>query len=129
VLIDPIVATQSEKNSPNQSHPDAEPFADTRYRKLQFDRDSILQSAPQHPGVYGLFSALWIYIGEAQDIRSKLLEHLIERDSCIAHYQPSSFAYELLDSDKRLERHAELSARLQPLCRGRSFVYKTMPEN
>ena len=101
-----------------------ERFANTRYERLRFDRASVLQSAPRESGVYGLFSALWIYIGEAQDLQSRLLEHLAESDSCIAHYQPSSFAYELLDADKRLVRQAELFTKLQPLYRGRDFVYR-----
>lgn len=119
------MVTHTEKYQPDIKQSAPEPFASTRYERLRFDRASVLQSAPRESGVYGLFSALWVYIGEAQDIQTRLLEHLAESDSCIAHYQPSSFAYELLDTDKRLARQAELSTKLQPLCRGRDFVYRS----
>lgn len=108
----------------NNSSLSKEPFAGTRYRKLHFNRESVLANAPQRSGVYGLFSALWVYIGETDDIRSKLLEHLAEREGCIAHYQPSGFAFELLEPEQCGARQAELSRVLQPLCSGRSFVYK-----
>ena len=53
-----------------------EPFAETRYLKYQFERESIVLKAPESSGVYGLYSALWIYIGESDNIRARLLEHL-----------------------------------------------------
>ncbi len=46
------------------------PFAENLFRKFQWNCDSIILNAPEGSGVYGLFSALWIYIGEAENILS-----------------------------------------------------------
>ena len=58
------------------------PFADNRESKYRFQRESILLNAPESSGVYGLFSALWIYIGEAENLRARLLEHLDGENPC-----------------------------------------------
>jgi hypothetical protein len=50
------------------------PFAENLFRKFQWNRESIMLNAPEGSGVYGLFSALWIYIGEAENMRERLLE-------------------------------------------------------
>ena len=71
------------------------PFAENLFRKFQWNRDSIMLNAPEGSGVYGLFSALWIYIGEAENMRERLLEHLSGNNSCTTHYQPSGFALSL----------------------------------
>ena len=38
------------------------PFESTPY---PWGRDSVVENAPHRSGIYGLYSALWIYIGEA----------------------------------------------------------------
>src|SRR6266478_9963411 len=85
-----------------------EPFAENRYRKYRFQRESILLNAPESSGVYGLYSALWIHIGEADDIRERLLEELFSDDPCIRTYQPSGFAFELVSPAERSLRLKEL---------------------
>jgi hypothetical protein len=42
------------------------PFADNRESKDRFQRESILLNAPEFSGVYGLYSALWIYIDQVE---------------------------------------------------------------
>jgi hypothetical protein len=91
-----------------------EPFAENRYRKLRFQQDSILLNAPEASGVYGLFSALWIFIGEADNIRVRLLELLAGDNPCIQDYQPSGFAFELVSPPERSRRLEELVTELQP---------------
>jgi hypothetical protein len=91
-----------------------EPFAENRYRKLRFQQDSILLNAPEASGVYGLFSALWIFIGEADNIRVRLLELLAGDNPCIQDYQPSGFAFELVSPPERSRRLEELVTQLQP---------------
>jgi hypothetical protein len=98
------------------------PFALRGCRIYKWNREAILANAPQRPGVYGLFNALWIYIGDASDIRARLLEHEAGDNPCIAHYRPSGFAYELVDDDDRSERRDEIAAQLEPLCDGRSLI-------
>jgi len=93
-------------------------FAENRYSKFLFQRESILLNAPESPGVYGLFSAFWIYIGEAENVRARLLKHLEGDDPCIVHYRPSGFAFELTPSDERYRRREQLMKQLQPLCNG-----------
>ena len=101
---------------PTRADSKTEPFAENRYRKFRFQREDILRNAHEASGVYGLFSALWIYLGEADDIRARLLEHLAGDDPGIQDYQPSGFAFELVSLPDRSRRLAELITELQPLC-------------
>jgi hypothetical protein len=93
-----------------------EPFAENRYRKYRFQQESILLNAPESSGVYGLYSALWIFIGEADNLRARLLEHLAGDNPGIQDYQPSGFAFELVSPPERSRRLEALIADLQPLC-------------
>jgi len=80
---------------------------------------------PESSGVYGLFSALWVYIGEAENLRARLLEHLAGDNPGMVHYQPSSFVFELVSPTERRCRREELTKELQPLCNGKTFSYRT----
>src|SRR5260370_2702467 len=71
------------------------PFAEARYSRYLFQRESILQNAPECSGVYGLFNAFWIYIGEAENLRARILEHLAGDNPSIAPFQPSGFGLSL----------------------------------
>ncbi len=73
---------------------------------------------PNASGVYGLFSAFWIYIGEAENLRARILEHLESDDPCIVRYRPSGFAFELSSTKDRRNRREYLMKELQPLCNG-----------
>jgi hypothetical protein len=97
----------------------AKPFTENRYRRYRFDRESIVLNAPDAFGVYGLFNALWIYIGETDNIRARLLEHLDgdDHDPCIAHHQPTGFAFELISSANRRRRQKQLVKDLLPICK------------
>lgn len=94
----------------------AMPFAETRYGRYLFQRESIVRNAPKASGVYGLFSAFWIYIGEADDLQARILEHLDGDDPCIVRFQPSGFAFELASPRDRPSRQKQLVKELQPLC-------------
>jgi hypothetical protein len=108
--------TESERiDETAESNPS---FAENRYSKFLFQRESILKNAPESPGVYGLFSAFWIYIGEAENVRARLLQHLDGDDPCIVRYRPSGFAFELTSPAERLRRREQLMKQLQPLCSG-----------
>jgi hypothetical protein len=98
-----------------------EPFAENRYRKFRFQCEDIARIAPEASGVYGLFSALWIYIGDADNIRTRLLEHLAGDNPAIQDYQPSGFAFELVPPPERSRRLDELINELQPLCMRKSY--------
>jgi hypothetical protein len=92
-------------------------FAENRYRKYQFQRECIMREAPEASGVYGLYSALWIYIGDAENIRARLLKHLAGDNSCINHHQPSGFAFEVVSPEDRSRRRAQLVSELEPPCK------------
>ena len=92
------------------------PFAETRYSRYLFQRDCVLKNAPESSGVYGLFNAFWIYLGEADNLRARLLEHLAGDDPCIVRFQPSGFAFELASPIDRRRRHDQLIKELRPLC-------------
>jgi len=84
-----------------------------------FTARSIQESAPARSGVYGLFSQHWIYIGEADDIRARLLQHLRGDDECIARYRPDGFVFETWPPSRRGERWDELVREFQPSCNRR----------
>jgi hypothetical protein len=92
------------------------PFAENRYSKFLFQLESILRNAPEASGVYGLFSAFWIYIGAAENIQARILKHLEGDDPCIVRYRPSGFAFELAAPRDRHHRRMFLTKELQPLC-------------
>ena len=94
-----------------------EPFAENRYRKYRFQHESIVLKAPESSGVYGLYSALWIFIGESDNIRAGLLEHLAGDNPCISRLEPSGFAFELVCPEGRCRRKEELIKKLEPTCK------------
>jgi hypothetical protein len=105
------------------------PFAENRYRRHRFARESIELNAPESSGVYGLFSALWIYVGEADNIRARLLEHFDgdDHDPCIAHHQPTGFAFELIPPADRGRRQEQLVKELLPICKGDGLAHQARP--
>ena len=81
-----------------------------------FSGVSIRAHAPSAPGVYGISNARqWIYIGEAEDIRERLLEHLTENSTGIKGYVPTGFSFEVCDSHTRTERRSRLIAQYDPV--------------
>ena len=86
-----------------------------RYRGYGFTRDSILFNVPEGSGIYGLYSALWIYVGEADNLRARLLQHLSENDPGMRTYQPTCFAFELVSPQERRERMEHAIRKLEPL--------------
>jgi hypothetical protein len=92
------------------------PFADNVDSRYQFQHDSVLMNSPEASGVYGLFNALWIYVGEADNIRTELLRHLEGDNTCISRYQPSGFAFEIASPPERTHRRQQLVGKLQPFC-------------
>lgn len=53
---------------------------------------SIRKNAPESSGVYGLSNGReWVFIGEASNIRARLMEHLEEADTMLANRKPTGF--------------------------------------
>lgn len=83
-----------------------------------WNRNSILTSAPNKPGVYAIWNKqVWIYIGETQDIQRRLLEHFDHTEACILEGKPAVWGYELFQSEQfRFQRQRALIRELQPAC-------------
>jgi hypothetical protein len=84
-----------------------------------WSESSIQANAPPSSGVYGIYSAVWIYIGESNNIQRRLLEIWKGDNACIRRAIPTTFAFEVCNLSERLRRQAALIARFQPLCNQR----------
>lgn len=115
------VSTQPDHNEDanlgRATGPIRAPFADNRYCKYRFELESILLNAPECSGVYGLYGTFWIFIGAAENIRARLLEHLAGDNPCINRHHPSGFAFELVRPEERPGRLAQLIDELLPSVR------------
>ena len=81
-----------------------------------WSESSIKANAPRTSGVYSIYSAVWIYIGESNDIQRNLLEIWKGGNACIRRAIPTTFAFEVCNLSERVRRQAALIARFQPLC-------------
>lgn len=85
-----------------------------------FKAASVERDAPPTSGVYGLSNASgWIYIGESDNIKARLLEHLQGSDPTIHGTNPTGFSFEVCHSYNRVARQHQLIAELHPLCNPR----------
>src|SRR5437870_2847677 len=107
----------------------SEPFAETRYLNYRFERESIVTNAPEGSGIYGLYNAVWIFVGEADNVRVRLLEHLAGDNPCINRYGPSGFAFELVPAQARHRRYQEAASRAEPICARKYFASKMRRED
>jgi hypothetical protein len=73
------------------------------------------QNAPQSSGIYAIYSARWIYIGDSNDIQRKLLGHWNGDNACncITRAVPTAFAFEVCNLAERVQRQAALFG---PIC-------------
>jgi len=81
-----------------------------------WSESSIKANARQSSGVYAIYSAVWIYIGESNNIQGRLLEIWNGANACIKRAFPTAFAFEECDLAERLRRQETLAARFRPLC-------------
>lgn len=86
-----------------------------------FNRASIVANAPEASGVYALFNqGIWVYIGEAQNIKERLLQHLTNsHNQDVTRANPQWFAYELVSAVYRVARQDLLIGKLCPTCNKR----------
>jgi excinuclease UvrABC nuclease subunit len=90
-----------------------------------FTAVSVRKNAPGSSGVYGLCnSSEWILIGEANDIRARLLEHLREAEMIVANRRPTGFTFEECSPATRVSRQDALVRQFQPRC-NRPSAYAT----
>jgi hypothetical protein len=81
-----------------------------------FTAISIQNNAPDASGVYGLSNSReWILVGEANNIRAALMEHLRDANSSkAAAHRPTGFSYEISAPGQRLARKNVLVRELTP---------------
>jgi excinuclease UvrABC nuclease subunit len=86
-----------------------------RTHAIAFTASNIRSAVPNVPGVYGIFeSGAWIYVGESEHLRGRLLEHLADVGHEMHAHHPTHFVYEL--SDERLPRQNQLIRECAPRC-------------
>mgnify|MGYP002641627872 CR=1 FL=1 len=82
-----------------------------------FTSGSINVSAPEQSGVYAIFnSERWLYVGESNNIRRRLLEHFNENGTCLKRNAPTGFTCELQPAWSRVNRQNDLIVQLRPTC-------------
>jgi hypothetical protein len=82
-----------------------------------FTRTSVVLNAPERSGVYALYSkTTWVYIGEGENIRAQLLQHLDGANARISVFPDLTFSYELIPLAMRAWRQDELVSELRPIC-------------
>ena len=86
-----------------------------------FTAISIRNNAPSSSGVYGLSNGReWIFIGEANDIRARLMEHLQETNTMLANRRPTGFTFEECSPASRISRQDALVRQFEPFCNRRN---------
>lgn len=82
-----------------------------------FNLASILNNAPEQPGIYGLCNNReWIYISEAANIQASLLEQLNTTQSAVKLRNPTGFTFEVCPFASIPERKRSLLHKLKPCC-------------
>jgi excinuclease UvrABC nuclease subunit len=82
-----------------------------------FTAVSIQKNAPECSGVYGLTNDReWVFIGEASNIRDRLMKHLDEIDTALKHRKPTGFTFEACSPDDRVSRQDALVRQFEPFC-------------
>ena len=94
------------------------PFEDCAARS--FTVQSVRKNAPELSGVYGLSNAReWLFVGQGNNIRAQLLEHLNEVDTALMAQKPKGFAFELCHLPNSSRRQDALVRELEPRCNRR----------
>ena len=85
-----------------------------------FTSVSVRAHAPMAPGVYGISNAReWIFIGQAQNIQARLIDHIIENDPELMSRQPTGFVFELCGTSTQVTRRDRLVVEYAPVCNTR----------
>ena len=85
-----------------------------------FTAVSIRKNAPESSGVYGLSNGReWIFIGEGNNIRSCLMQHLQETGTLLKTRMPTGFTFEECPPSDRFKRQGLLVRQFEPFCNRR----------
>jgi hypothetical protein len=84
-------------------------------KSYSLNRLSIFLHAPAKSGVYLLHnSSRCLYIGDSDNIRQTLLQHLHDHNSAISLFAPDGFSFELQPEASRARRKDQLSSEIEP---------------
>ncbi len=82
-----------------------------------FTAEGVLEGAPEDSGIYAIFTPThWVFIGDADDMRGALFDHLNTPRNCIDKYHPLSFSCEVVSRRGREVQRDALIAELRPTC-------------
>jgi predicted GIY-YIG superfamily endonuclease len=85
-----------------------------------FTAVSVTKNAPERSGVYGLSNGNeWVFIGEASNIRARLMEHLEETNTMLTNRRPTGFTFEECPPSDRSSRQDALVRQFEPFCNRR----------
>jgi hypothetical protein len=82
---------------------------------FSFNEITIRTNAPTQSGVYALYHDRWVYVGESENIRKRLLEHLRGDTPSVSRHAPTGFTFELAPASTRVARQDQLILQLAPL--------------
>lgn len=84
-------------------------------KSYSLNRLSIFLHAPAKSGVYLLHnSSRCLYIGDSDNIRQTLRQHLRDHNSAISLFDPDGFSFELQPEASRVRRKDQLSLEFEP---------------
>ena len=86
-------------------------------QNFAYTRASIVQNAPSVSGVYAIWKqGTWIYVGETNDLKRRMLEHYDGDNACITRNAPTGFGFEVVQAATRVARQNQLIGELKPAC-------------
>jgi hypothetical protein len=87
---------------------------------LSLTVNAVRSLAPALSGVYGVSNGReWIYIGETDNIRATLLDHIGQANSEVMCRKPTGFVFEACVKDRRMTRQDRLILEYEPVCNRR----------
>ncbi len=87
---------------------------------LSLTVNAVRSLAPALSGVYGVSNGReWIYIGETDNIRATLLDHIGQSTSDVMTRKPTGFVFEACVKDRRTTRQDRLILEYEPVCNRR----------
>lgn len=87
---------------------------------LSLTLNAVQRLAPSVSGVYGVSNGReWIYIGETDNIRATLMEHIGQANTVVMSRKPTGFVFEACGRDRRLARQDRLVLEYGPVCNRR----------
>ncbi len=80
----------------------------------------ILAGAPEESGVYAIHTPTrWVFIGDGDNVRQALFDHLNAPDERLDAFHPLSFSWEAAAPAGRAALRDALIGELRPVCNGR----------